>query len=104
LGCVTPPSDSTKAANLVSLNTRIATAGGGGGCGSGQCQYRGGHGGGTGNAENAWNGAYGGQQSRGGHNNYGRWQVYGYFGTGGSINTQVTRNDGGGGGGGWYGG
>ena len=94
---------STKSLNTASLNTRIATAGAGGGCGSGQCAQRGGNGGGSGNAENA-GGQYGGQQGRGGHNNYGRWQVYGYFGTGGSINIQVTRNDGGGGGGGWYGG
>ena len=95
---------STKSLNTASLNTRIATAGGGGGCGYSACAYRGGHGGGSGNAENAWNGAYGGQQGRGGHNNCGHWRSYGYFGNGGSIDIQTTRNDGGGGGGGWWGG
>ena len=94
---------STKSLNTASLNTRIATAGGGGGCGSGQCAQRGGNGGGSGNAENA-GGQYGGQQGQGGRNNYGRWRSYGYFGNGGSVDVQQTRNDGGGGGGGWYGG
>jgi hypothetical protein len=95
---------STKSVNTASLNSRIATAGGGGGCGHGQCDYRGGHGGGSGNAENAWNGAYGGQQGQGGRNNCNHWRSFGYFGFGGSIEVGASRNDGGGGGGGWYGG
>ena len=97
-------SDSSKAVQLASLNTRLATAGGGGGCGEGVCTQSGSPGGGEGNAPNAWNGAYGGQQSRGGQNNCGHWRSYGYFGIGGSVDTYHTRNDGGGGGGGWYGG
>lgn len=97
-------SDSSKTVHQASLNTRIATAGGGGGCGQGQCTQRGGNGGGSGNAENIWGGAYGGQQGAGGRNNHGHWKSYGYFGYGGSVDTYYTRNDGGGGGGGWYGG
>lgn len=88
-----------------SLNSRIIVGAGGGGCGYGQCQRRGGHGGTTTGESGSGSGvSYGGQQSQGGRNNNGRSRAYGKFGYGGDCDISYTYNDGGGGGGGWYGG
>lgn len=92
----------SKRMHQASLNSRILTAGGGGGCGYDDCGHRGGHGGDT--TGEGQRGQYGGTQSQGGRNDCGHSYAYGQFGIGGNIQVSHSRNDGGGGGGGWYGG
>ena len=83
------------------LQSRIIVGAGGGGCGSGQCDKRGGHGGGMVGEQASDGQASGGTQSGGGRNNCNCQNAFGKFGKGGDY---CDQNDSGGGGCGWYGG